>query len=415
MEFIADLHIHSYLSRACSKDLRPEALHRWCQLKGISVLGTGDFTHPKWIAELREKLVPAEEGLFRLSDGLAGKEDESVPASCRGGVRFMLEGEVSCIYKKNGRVRKAHHLIFAPSFEAAERVSSRLEAIGNIRSDGRPILGLDSKDLLSIVLEAGDGAALVPAHAWTPHFSVFGSQSGFDSLEECFEDLTPRIFAIETGLSSDPPMNWRISALDRLSLISNSDAHSPEKLGREANLFDCPLSYPGILDSLKRTGPGRLVKTLEFFPEEGKYHADGHRDCGVRWSPPETLSHKGLCSACGKPVTVGVLNRVEKLADRTEGTRPKAAAGFEHLVPLKEILGQVLDVGPASGKVGRAYDGLLALFGSELKILRSVAVGDLEAAGHPVLARAIGRMRQGQAEVLAGYDGVYGTITLTGS
>ncbi|MFA6319285.1 MAG: endonuclease Q family protein, partial [Elusimicrobiota bacterium] len=265
MEFIADLHIHSYLSRACSKDLRPETLHRWCQLKGISVLGTGDLTHPKWLSELKEKLVPAEEGLYRLAESLAEETSGAVPGSCRAPVRFLLQGEISCIYKKNGRVRKAHHIVLAPSFEAAEALNARLSEIGNLRSDGRPILGLDSKKLLSIVLEAGSGAVLIPAHAWTPHFAVFGSQSGFDTLEECFEDLAPEIFAIETGLSSDPPMNWRISALDRLSLISNSDAHSPQKLGREANVFDCSLSYPAIVDSLKNPGRkpgsgGRLVK-----------------------------------------------------------------------------------------------------------------------------------------------------------
>lgn len=419
VEFIADLHIHSHLSRACSRDLRPESLYHWCQKKGITVLGTGDFTHPAWLAELKEKLVPAEEGLFQLTGELARSADGGIPDLCRAQVRFLLEGEVSCIYKKNGRVRKVHHLVFAPSFKSAERIGHRLSEIGNVKSDGRPILGLDSKDLLSIVLESADGAALVPAHAWTPHFSVFGSESGFDSIEECFEDLSPHIFALETGLSSDPPMNWRISGLDRVTLISNSDAHSPEKLGREANLFDCALSYPAILSALRRGkgaveagGPGRLLKTLEFFPEEGKYHADGHRKCGVCWSPKETLRHQGLCPKCGSAVTVGVLHRVEKLSDRPEGFRPKVAAGFENLVPLKEILGQVLRVGPASVKVGRLYDRLLATFGNELFILRQAEPRSLDAAGHPVLARAIRRMREGRTEVQPGYDGVYGVITL---
>ncbi|MBI5624583.1 MAG: DNA helicase UvrD [Elusimicrobia bacterium] len=412
MEFIADLHIHSYLSRACSKDLRPETLHRWCQLKGITVLGTGDFTHPSWEAELRGKLRPAEEGLFALEETLAAGADAEVPASCRGPVRFLLQAEVSCIYKRGGRVRKAHHLLLAPSFDSVRRVNERLGAIGNIRSDGRPILGLDSKDLLSIALEAG--CVLIPAHAWTPHFAVFGSQSGFDSLEECFADLSPEIFAIETGLSSDPPMNWRVSGLDRLTLISNSDAHSPGKLGRESNVFDCALSYPAILAALRRQGGGRLAKTLEFFPEEGKYHADGHRDCGVCWSPAETEAHAGLCSACGKAVTVGVLHRVEALADRPSGSRPAAAADYENIVPLKEVIGQTLRVGPASVKVARAYEGLLARFGSELRILRSAALGELSEAGHPELAAALKRMRAGRAVVRPGYDGVYGTVELTG-
>lgn len=409
MEFIADLHIHSYLSRACSKNLKPETLHQWCQLKGITVLASGDFTHPKWMAELEEKLVPAEEGLFTLNPKWSRPIDEKIPPLCRKPARFVLGVEISCIYKKNGRVRKVHHLVFAPSFEVAKKINAKLEKIGNIRSDGRPILGLDSKNLLSLLLETSDQAYLIPAHAWTPHFAVFGSESGFDSLEECFDELTPHIFAIETGLSSDPSMNWKLSALDQITLISNSDAHSPEKLAREANWVDAPLSYDGIFNALKRKPGGRLVKTLEFFPEEGKYHVDGHRKCETRLDPKETQRLKGLCPKCGTPVTVGVLHRVDKLADR-KSQQPAGAPDFAHIIPLKEIIGQTLRVGPASVRVDQLYHRLLFLFGNELSILRELPLERLEAQEFHLLALAIGRMRQGKVRLEPGYDGEYGKI-----
>lgn len=412
MRFVADLHIHSRFSRACSKRLSPETLHLWSQLKGVGVLATGDFTHPAWFAELRDKLIPAEPGLFRLKDSLAEQADREVPAKCRAQVRFLLEVEVSCIYKKAGRVRKAHHLVYAPSFDAAGRIRAALGRIGNIRSDGRPILGLDSRDLLELVLEAGEDCHLVPAHAWTPHFSVFGSQSGFDSLEECFEDLAPRVFALETGLSSDPPMNRRVSGLDRLTLLSNSDAHSPEKLAREANVFDAELSYRGIFEAVRAKDRSRRLKTLEFFPEEGKYHADGHRDCKVRLLPRQTRRSKGLCPSCGKPVTIGVLHRVETLADRDESDIPPGLGGHEYIVPLKEVLGQTLKVGPSSVRVDALYRRMLALFGPELTILRETPVELLEAGGFPLAALALSRMRGGLVRAEAGYDGEFGTISL---
>ena len=412
MPFIADLHIHSKYSRACSKSLEPETLYRWCQLKGITVLATGDFTHPGWFAELQDKLIPAEAGLFQLKPELARRQDQDVPQSCRAPVRFLLESEISCIYKKDGKVRKVHHLVFAPSFEAAARIQTRLGEIGNIRSDGRPILGLDSRALLALVREASDEAYLVPAHAWTPHFAVFGSESGFDSLEECFGDLAAEIFALETGLSSDPPMNWRLSALDRIALISNSDAHSPEKLGREANLFDCELSYAGLFAAIRGRDPKRFLKTLEFFPEEGKYHADGHRKCQAPLQPEETIRRQGLCPECGKPVTVGVLHRVEKLADRKTGKRPAGAPDFESLIPLKEVLGQVLRVGPSSVKVNALYHRLLARFGSEFRILRELPAAELEKEGLPLAALALGRMRKGEVGLQPGFDGEYGVISL---
>ncbi|HRY28708.1 MAG TPA: endonuclease Q family protein [Elusimicrobiota bacterium] len=410
-KFVADLHIHSPYSRACSKDLRPESLYRWCQLKGVAVLGSGDFTHPAWFAELRDKLRPAEEGLFELKPELAEKVNGEIPPTCRAPVRFLLEVEISCIYKKAGRVRKVHHLIYAPSFEVAGRLRESLEKIGNLRSDGRPILGLDSKDLLKRVRDVSDRAYLIPAHAWTPHFAVFGSESGFDSLEECFDELAPEIFALETGLSSDPPMNRRVSGLDRLSLISNSDAHSPEKIAREANFFDAPFSYEGIFDALRRRPGGRLTATFEFFPEEGKYHLDGHRKCQTRLTPKETQEKGGLCPVCAKPVIVGVLSRVEKLADREAGKKPSSASAYESLVPLKELLSETLDVGPGSRKVDAAYHRLLSLFGNELFVLRELPPGRLEAEGFSLLALVLTRMREGKADIRPGYDGEYGVVS----
>jgi uncharacterized protein (TIGR00375 family) len=410
MKIVADLHIHSYLSRACSPQLRPARLYEWCQLKGITALATGDFTHPAWFAELRDTLVETEAGLFTLKPDIAKPVDDAVFPSCRAPVRFMLGVEISCIYKKGPRVRKVHHLVFMPSFEAAERFNASLAKIGNIRSDGRPILGLDSRNLLELVLKADPQGVLIPAHAWTPHFAVFGSESGFDSLEECFDDLTPHIFAIETGLSSDPAMNWRLSQLDGITLISNSDAHSPEKMGREANVFDTDLSYAGIFDAIK-SRDGRFLKTLEFFPEEGKYHVDGHRKCQTRLDPKETLQRNGLCPVCEKPVTVGVLHRVERLADRPESRQPAGAADYENLIPLKEVLSEVLRVGPTSLRVDTLYRRLLESFGNELFILRELPLARLEPE-HPVVALALHRMRRGKVHIDAGYDGEYGTISL---
>ena len=338
MKFIADLHIHSKYSRATSRNMSPGNLWKWAQLKGISVMGTGDLTHPQWIGELKEKLIPTDSGLYELK-----KEyySDDVPISCRADVSFMLTSEVSCIYSKNDRVRKIHSLVFAPDFDAADKINSALSKIGNLSSDGRPILGLDAKRLLEIVLESSSDAMLIPAHAWTPHFSVFGAASGFDSLEECFEDLTPHIYAIETGLSSDPPMNRRLSMLDSITLISNSDAHSPAKIGREANIFDTDMSYSGIIKAL-RTGKG-FSGTIEFFPEEGKYHYDGHRNCGISFIPEEARKHNGLCPSCGKTITVGVMHRVDELADRKNG-RGKGLPGFHSIIPLPEIISEIVKV-----------------------------------------------------------------------
>jgi len=411
VRFIADFHIHSRFSIATSKDLNFQTLHRWAQLKGVTVVGTGDFTHPRWLEEIRENLDPAEEGLYRLRDDLAEKADARVPEACRGEVRFLLTVEISNIYKKADKTRKVHNVLFAPSIQAAERIVIALDKIGNIRSDGRPILGLDSRDLLEITLAEGDGSFLVPAHAWTPHFSVLGAFSAFGSVEECYGDLTDEIFAIETGLSSDPSMNWRLSSLDRFTLISNSDAHSAANLGREANLFDTDLSFDAIKRAMRR-GDGRtFLGTIEFFPEQGKYHYDGHRACHARMTPADTAKHRGRCPTCGKKVTVGVMHRVETLADRPEGARPKGALPYERLVQLKNILAEALGVGPGTKKVENQYTKLLASLGPELHILRESPLADIRtASSSEVTVEAIRRVRAGQVHVEPGYDGEYGTV-----
>jgi uncharacterized protein (TIGR00375 family) len=407
MRFIADLHVHSRYSRATSRDMCPEGLWKWAQLKGISVIGTGDFTHPGWLKELNEKIEPAEPGLFSLRREFRSND---VPASCKADVRYILSAEISCIYSKNGRTRKVHCVILAPDFAAAARLNLALARIGNLHSDGRPILGLDAKELLRITLDASPDALFIPAHAWTPHFSVFGAASGFDSLEECFEDLTPYIYAIETGLSSDPLMNWRLSALDRITLVSNSDAHSAAKLGREANILDTELSYPAITEAV-RTRKG-FSGTIEFFPEEGKYHHDGHRDCGVSLSPKETIHYGYLCPVCGRKMTVGVMHRVEKLADREHGFRPAGAPPFTSIIPLPEIIAEGLRCGVNTKKVEALYLPLLEQLGSEFRILMDAPLDDIERAGTPLIREAIARMRAGNVHIAPGYDGEFGKVRI---
>ncbi|MFI4988543.1 MAG: UvrD-helicase domain-containing protein, partial [Alphaproteobacteria bacterium] len=412
MRFHADLHVHSKYSRATSRDCDLEHLAYWARRKGIAVVATGDFTHPLWRAELKEKLRPAEPGLFRLHDDVETRIAETLPPVCRTPVRFMLSVEISTIYKKGPLTRKIHHLVYAPDFATADRIAASLARIGNIASDGRPILGLDSRHLLEIVLEAGSGAYLVPAHIWTPWFAVLGSQSGFDSIVECYGDLADHIFAVETGLSSDPAMNWRLSFLDRYRLVSNSDAHSPAKLGRETTLFESALDYFAMRAALE-TGKG-YVGTVEFFPEEGKYHLDGHRKCHARLSPKETLANGGRCPVCGQPVTIGVLHRVEALADRSaeEAVPPATAGEVASLVPLPEVLSELASTGPASRTVERHYDRLIASLGPELAILQSVPLEDIARADSSLLAEAIQRLRAGTVIREAGYDGEYGVIRL---
>ncbi len=403
--YLADLHIHSHYSRATSKDCTPEHLDLWARRKGIGLVGSGDFTHPAWRRELEEKLEPAGNGFYTLK-----KEFRLEGSSAGEPPRFVITGEISSIYKKDGRVRKVHSLILLPGLEAAELVSRKLEAIGNIHSDGRPILGLDCHDLLEILLELCPEAVYVPAHIWTPHFSLFGAFSGFDSVEECFGDLSGHIHAMETGLSSDPPMIWRVSALDRYQLLSNSDAHSPAKLGREANLLDADLSYEALRRAVQ-TGEG-LAGTIEFFPEEGKYHYDGHRKCGLCLTPGETERLGGICPVCGGKLTVGVSHRVAQLADRPEGYRRAQAAKFESLVPLPEVVGAALGCSPASAKAEKVYRGMLRKLGPEFPILREIPLEEIRGAAGGLIAEGVGRLRRGQLSWKPGFDGEYGRLCL---
>ena len=412
MDFIADLHIHSKFSRATAKNADLENLHMAAQFKGITLLGTGDFTHPGWFDEIREKLVPAEPGLFRLKDDLAQQVDRFVPEPCRGPVRFIINAEISNIYKKDGRTRKNHNLIFVPDMDTAETFRKKLEQIGNIASDGRPILGLDARNLLELLLETDSRNFLIPAHIWTPWFSLLGSKSGFDTIEACFEDLSSHIFALETGLSSDPAMNWRVSSLDGRTLVSNSDAHSPSKLGREANRFCCNLSYDDVRTAMETGDPSRFLGTLEFYPEEGKYHLDGHRKCGICFHPKKTMNAGGICPVCQRPLTLGVLYRVEELADRSEDQKPPGTHPFTSVVPLVDILADIYRVGPASKKVAGAYEAALKALGSELDILTKLNTDDLEQAGIPLLSLAVERMRGGRIHVNGGFDGQYGTVKI---
>lgn len=405
--YITDLHIHSRYSRATSRDLTPEQLDFQAFGKGIRLLGTGDFTHPAWREELKEKLIPAEDGLYclreeyRLNSGRISEEERT---------RFVVSGEISSIYKQDGKVRKVHSLILLPGLEEAEKLAGKLETIGNIHSDGRPILGLSCHDLLEIMLEVCPEGMFIPAHIWTPHFSMFGAFSGFDRVEECFGELAPYIHAVETGLSSDPPMNWRLSVLDRYQLLSNSDAHSPAKLGREANLLTGELSYEGLKKAVE-TGEG-LAGTIEFFPEEGKYHYDGHRKCHISMSPGEAEACGGVCPVCKKKLTMGVSHRISQLADRPEGFVPERAKPFESLVPLLEVIGASTGRSAAGKRVQELYRNMIESLGNEFSILREVPLEDIRHGFGTRVAEGIRRLRTGQVKRLPGFDGEYGIIRL---
>lgn len=407
MKMIADLHIHSRFSMATSKEGTPENLDFWARKKGISLIGTGDFTHPVWREELKERLVSEGNGLYRLRDEYVKEESRKFPGE---GTRFVVSGEISSIYKKNGKTRKVHNVILLPGLEAADAMAQRLEKNGNIHSDGRPILGLDSHDLLEMMLDVCPEGILIPAHIWTPHFSVLGAKSGFDSVEECFEELAPYIHALETGLSSDPAMNWRISKLDRYQLVSNSDAHSPSKLGREANLLDIDCSYEGLYRAIQ-TGEG-LEGTVEFFPEEGKYHFDGHRKCGVSLSPVEAERLGGICPVCGKKLTMGVDHRVEQLADRAEGFVKKDGKKYESLVPLPEVISTCMGYSAASKKVQGCFEQMIQTLGTEFDILRNVPSEDIKSCAGERIAEGIENVRTGNVKRIPGYDGEYGKIEL---
>ena len=399
MRFFADFHLHSKYSRATSKDMEVETLARWAKKKGIMLLGTGDFTHPTYFAELRSKLEPVGNGLLKLRKGDPG-------------IRYILTTEVNNIYSQDGRVRRIHNLIFAPSFEAVEAIRSKLGNLGKLSSDGRPIFSFSAKELVKMILDISEDCLIIPAHAWTPWFSIFGANSGFDSIEECFGEMSPYIRAIETGLSSDPEMNWRLSALDAITLISNSDAHSPSRLGREANAFDCELDYKEVTETIRKKDGRKLLFTIEFFPEEGKYHYDGHRQCGVVFSPAQTRANQYLCPKCHKKLTVGVMHRVEELADRPEGFIPKNAIPSIHLIPLEEIIAEGMGYRVGTKAVETEYDRLVERGGSEFQILLDIPPDELAPFVPAKIMEGIIRMRQGKVSIIPGHDGVYGKIKL---
>lgn len=409
-KFIGDFHIHSHFSLATSKELNPEFLDYWARIKGIKVVGTGDFSHPGWTRELRDKLVPAEQGLYKLKKGLRKNIPFQIP-DIDDDVRFMLTAEISSIYKKNGKVRKVHNILFAPDFETVEKVQAKLQKLKfNITSDGRPIIGFDSKALLEMMLHINENIFFVPAHIWTPWFSVLGDKSGFETIEECFEDLTKYIYAVEMGLSSNPLMNWAVSFLDRFTLMANSDAHSPEKLGRNANIFNTDLSYDSIIEALKTGSPEKFLGTINFFPQEGKYYFDGHRNCEVCWSPLDTLKHKEICSVCNKKITVGVLSRVAELANRDNILDRKNRHPFYSLIPLKEIVSEISGKGTGTKEVTKQYNALLQKYGSEFNILLTTPVEEFSKAGNDDIAEAIRRMRDGEVYIKEGHDGEFGVI-----
>jgi len=399
MKFIADFHLHSKYSRATSREMNLERMDEWAKKKGILVLGTGDFTHPLWFEKLKEKLKEAEEGLFRL------KTENSQ-------TRFILTTEISCVYPQKGKLRKIHIVLFSPSFKIVEKINKRISLYGNLEADGRPTLNLEAKELLKIVLDCDENCLVIPAHAWTPWYGIFGSKSGFDSIEECFGEYSKYIFALETGLSSDPPMNWRLSSLDRMTLISNSDAHSPQNIGREANVFDTNLDYFSIVEAIKKKDKEKFLFTIEFYPQEGKYHYDGHRNCGIRLSPKETKKYNGICPVCGKPLTVGVLNRVEQLADRPEGFVPENAIPFKSLIPLREIIADAISQEKETQAVQKEYESLISNFENEFNVLLNVKREDLEKVTLPQIAEGIIRAREGKVIIEPGYDGVYGKIRI---
>ncbi len=409
MKIVADFHIHSRFSRATAHDITVANLNQWMKKKGVTVLGTGDFTHPQWFRELKENLEPAEPGLYRLRNDL---DEKNVS-------RFILTTELSCIYSQGGKTRRIHHVILAPSFEVVQKINVALSWQGNLNSDGRPILGLSSIELAKLLFSISPEIAIIPAHIWTPWFSLFGSMSGFDSLEECFGEWSSKIFAIETGLSSDPQMNWRLSPLDHLAIVSNSDSHSASKIAREANVFDTELSYPKIIEAIKSGIPqnylhdsSKFLYTIEFYPEEGKYHFDGHRLCNVVLAPQESKKINNICPKCGRPLTIGVMHRVEDLADRDENYIAKDRPPYKKLVPLEEIIAEVFKTSTNSKKVEAEYERLIKIFGNELAILIDASILDIEKESSPELAEGIKRVRENRLNIAPGFDGEYGKVKI---
>ena len=416
VQYIADFHIHARYAYATSKQMNIPSLSSWGQLKGIQIMGTGDFTHPLWQAELHHYLQEAEQGLFALKPEYAKEISEQTFVSCRSEQRFILSAEIATIFRRNKRVYKLHSLVLAPSFQAMEKISSVLGSIGNIVSDGRPILSLDIKDLMKIVLDASPDCMIIPAHIWTPHFGLFGSKSGFDSIEECFEEMTPHIYALEKGLSSNFAMNARISELDAYTLLCNSDAHSLPNLGREANIMNIEnFSYQGITQVLKNNKPDEMIAGIEFFPERGKYYGNGHRACSMYANQEDTIKQNGICLVCNKPMTIGVLSRVNELADRTV----EQAADFMRkrytVLPLQDVIADFYGVESSSKKVQALYFSMLENLGPEFFILLHASMQEIARFSNLQIALAIQAMREGNIVVEPGFDGEYGKIYFTKS
>lgn len=413
MKFVADLHLHSKFSRATSRQMTLDTLAAWAKIKGISLLATGDFTHPEWLFLLKEKLEPRGDGFYRLKKLIPQNNDylKNISFSADD-VAFILSTEISFIYSKKEKVRKIHLILLAPDFDSVDRINTKLSALGNLRSDGRPILGLDARHFVKIVADLCPECVVIPAHIWTPWFSLFGANSGFDAIEDCFEEMTPFIFALETGLSSDPAMNWRLSALDKYTLVSNSDAHSPSKIGREANVFNTEFSYQGVIEALKRKDPEKFLYTVEFYPEEGKYHFDGHRKCGVIFSPAETIQHRYICPECGKKLTVGVMHRVEELSDRKKGETSPHRIPFKNLIPLNEIIAEAVEKTAECKSVWDIYFRFIHEFRDEHTILTKIPIKELSAISPEKVSIGIERMRRGMVDITPGHDGCFGKISL---
>jgi uncharacterized protein (TIGR00375 family) len=413
MRYVADLHIHSKFSRATSREMVLDTLAHWAKIKGIQLLATGDFTHPEWLFLLKQKLESTGNGFFQLKNIVSSENGylEALPLSTQD-ISFILSTEISFIYSKNGKVRKIHILLLAPDFESVEKINQKLSGLGNLRSDGRPILGLDAKTFVKIVADNCPRCVVIPSHIWTPWFSLFGANSGFDTIEECFEEMTPFIFALETGLSSDPPMNWKLSSLDKYSLVSNSDAHSPSKIGREANVFDTEFSYSGLVDAIKTKNPDKFLYTVEFFPEEGKYHYDGHRKCNILFSPRESLQHNNICPVCGKRLTIGVMHRVNELADREQGEHSSLRVPYKNLIPLNEIIAQAIEKTSECKSVWDIYFRFIHEFENERNILTELDLGELMRLTPERVGLGIERMRKGDVKIVPGHDGCFGQISL---
>lgn len=410
MKILADLHIHSRFSLATSKNTDVENIYIAARKKGINVLGTGDFTHPGWFEELKKKLVQAEGGLYKPSKDIYSRVENLIPEACRGITRFIPTSEVCNIYKKRGKTRKIHSLILLPEMSAVEKLNRRLKSMGKIESNGRPVFTFDVVNMLEMVFDVSDRAMLIPAHIWTPWYSLFGSKSGFDSIEECFGNYTGYIFAAETGLSSDPAMCRKFSGLDRITLISNSDAHSPLKIGREANVIDTPLCYNSIISAIKRGNPKEFAGTIEYYPEEGKYYADGHRNCNLSFLPGETDKNGGICPVCGKKITVGVLHRILELSDKSKN-KPAKTTYFK-TIPLMEILSEIYQLNSGTKTILLHYNKLLEQFGPELYILNFIGIDELRISENALLAEAIERMRKNEVMITPGFDGKYGSVKI---